>query len=437
MKRRQFMFNSLASAMFFNSIFSIRRAEAQEVQKMKAFFFVEGGSYPYPEDFFPSQTGSNFTLRPILEDFQDLKSDMVIINGISSRDSGSNPKGNNHIRAMGKVLTAKDVIQIGDTFDALPGGISADQVIAKGLGVGSLEVLVHTKAYNHMRARPFAIDRNKFKFPIQNVGSAWDKVFKGFQADPSLQTDAAKEERLRKLSANQSELDSLVSDLTRFRKELVGVEKIKMDAHAAAIRETEKVVAAEIKRTNEETNDTNLTCSVPSRPSTSGIPNISKAHFDIMYAALACDRIGVGGIMFGYSSIQWMYEWISLGLNDDIHDMVYHKRSTERARHIKASRWNWNELAKFAKKLKDTPDGTSNLLNNTLIYGTSHFGAHHTLKNIPIVLLGNAQGKLTTGQSIKHTSTNAKSLTSAINLCGVSVNGMGDEPSSGKVPGVG
>ncbi len=114
-----------------------------------------------------------------------------------------------------------------------------------------------------------------------------------------------------------------------------------------------------------------------------------------------------------------------------MHDQVYHRASSEPDKFIKGARWNWNELAKFAKKLKATPDGSGNMLDNTLIYGTSHFGLHHTVKRTPVILIGNAQGKLKTGRSLKVSTDNDKVLTSFAHLCGVKISGIGDQPNCG------
>ncbi len=440
MKRRQFIFRTAQSMLFLSPIFSIRRAMAQAdtIKKVRPVFFIDGGSpYPYPQDFFPSQSGTDFSLPPIIQDFKNVKSDMIILDGINLSSSGPNIKGNWHVSAMGKVLTAHQVHQIPDTFDGLPGGPSVDQVIAKALGVNSLEVQVHTKDYNAMRGRPFAVGNREFKIPISNPASAWDKVFKNFQPDELTgDSTAAKAERLARLSADKSILDSMVSELKRFRRELTGEEKVKLDIHENSIRKAEQSLAAEIELQNSELK-TSASCSLPTRNSQTYIPTRSQAHFDVMFAALACERIGVGGVMFGYSSIQWGYEWLGFNLNDDVHDAVYHRASAERSNFIKAARWNWQRLALFAERLKATPDGQGNMLDSVLLYGTSHFGLHHTVTRTPVILIGSAQKQLKTGQSLKVSSFNDKVLTSVANLCGVKINGIGDNLSCGQLKELG
>jgi hypothetical protein len=339
---------------------------------------------------------------------------------------------------VGKVLTAKNVFDTGK-LDGLPGGISIDQVIAQGLGSGSLEVMVNSSGRNDMRSRPFALGEKQFKPPVASAAEAWDRVFSNFQAPTAQAPDpAAKEQRIAKLKARKSLMDDLSSELQRFRAELVGVEKLKLDIHEDAIRKAELSVSAELSAAaNQGPAMTSAQCSIPAREESSDVPVRSKAHFDVMYAALLCDRIGVGGMIFGYSSIQWRYEWLNLGIKGNIHDEVYHRVGVQRDKHVAAAQWNFGQLAQFAKRLKATPDGSGNMLDNVLIYATSFFGKHHKLDQIPLVLIGKAQGRLRTGRAIKITNrpeAHAQVLTSSAKLCGVNVNGIGDDPQSGPLP---
>ena len=129
-------------------------------------------------------------------------------------------------------------------------------------------------------------------------------------------------------------------------------------------------MASDIEAIKSETSTTTPSaCYVPERVTSDYVPTRSQAHFDLMFAALACNKIGVGGIMFGSSSPHWRYPWLNLSpsIPNSGHDEVYHRAGSQREHFIKMARWNWGELAKFATRLKNTPDGTGNMLDNTLI----------------------------------------------------------------------
>ena len=442
MKRRQFIFRSAKGAAFLLPVLSIRRAEAQNQPLQRLLVFVETGSYPFPEDFFPSSPGENFQLAPILRDFNDLRQDMVIVDGINIRATGPNPRNNNHLRSIGKLLTAKDIIAVEDPNNALPGGISIDEVIRQSWGARSIELQIHLRQYRHVRSQPFALGPRQFKYPEVSAAVAYDLLFRNFQIpEASGSTREPPTAALRQLKAKKSVLDGVLEDLSRFRKELDGMERLKLDMHEDAVRTAERSVTQEMSQLEDPVAAPEVApqCTLPEREQSNLIPVRSRAHFDLIYAAFVCDRVRMANLIFGYSSPQWLYEWINLGLSSNIHDAVYHNRNTERSRHIQATRWNWNELARFLRQLKQTPEGSGNMLDNTLVFGTSHFGMHHRLERIPIVFFGSAQGRLRTGRFIRLSGsnhTNARALCSLGRLCGLDINGIGDEPQSGPIPGL-
>ncbi|MEM7645359.1 MAG: DUF1552 domain-containing protein [Pseudomonadota bacterium] len=449
MKRRQFIFHSAQSMMFLYPLLSIRFAEAQNSDVLRTFFFVDASS-PYPDkspgDFFPAAaSGGNLKLPVILRGFEDVKNQMIVLDGVSFDKSGDNPKGQFHIAGMGKTLTAKNIYKHTNFHkgkarpDGIHGGPSIDHIIAQGQGVKSLESIVELAGNlkGEMRERPFSRGDRDAKVPLHSPIAIWDKVFKGF-APADQQTDTAKDQRLNQLKSEKSVLDSIVDDLSRFRRELVGIEKEKMDIHEDAIRSAEKDVARYIKDLEADgvTEESSLSCSTPNRDDSRYIPEIAKIQLNLFYTAFACRLIGVGGMCFGRSSSDWSYKWA--GITQDLsegegHDRIWHKanNSTAISDWRKASYWTWTHLADFAKRLQSTPDGSGNMLNNTLLYGTSHFGAHHTVDRVPIVILGNAGGKLNTGRSLKVNSKNDKVMTSVARLAGVNISGIGNNLNCG------
>ncbi len=432
MKRRDFLFTSMKAALLLSPILSVRRAAAEVALPKRVMFWVYSGGYPDDAAFFPTGTTTDFKLSPILSALEPLKQDMVVVEGVDLRDSGINPKGNNHIRTTGKVLTAHDILpHATDSLNGEPGAISMDQLLAKDLGLSSLEVIVHTGESNHMRGRPFATGPKQFKVPMAAAEQAWDKVFKGFS--PTDNT-AQKEKQKKALLARHSVLDDLTGDLKRFRLELTGIEKLKLDMHEDAIRGAELSVQADIDAMNAPAA---AQCSVPGQPDKSGyVPTRAKAHLDLMFAAFACDRVQVGGMMWGYSGYTWRYEWVPGVNTDGIHDDVHHRASSERDRYIKACQWDFAQLGSFVQRLKDTPEGSGSMLDNTLILAISHFGRHHQMKKLPVVLFGNAAGQLKTGRYLKLPATvnNDKLLTSVAHLMGHKIPGFGNEQSCGPLP---
>jgi hypothetical protein len=116
-----------------------------------------------------------------------------------------------------------------------------------------------------------------------------------------------------------------------------------------------------------------------------------------------------------------------------IHDEVHHLPGQRRDDYIRAARWDWQQLGAFVRRLKSTPEGSGTMLDNTLVVAVSHFGVHHDIDRIPVVLFGNAQGRLRTGRylALPSAQTNDKLLTSVAHLMGATIPGIGDDPSCG------
>ena len=432
--RRNFVFSSLKAAALLSPVVSFRGATAQSSAVKRVFFWVVPTAYPDAEAFFPTGGGRDFTLAPMMGAFEDLKSKLVVVDGIDIRNSGLKPKGNNHVRSMGKVLTAADVVaHPSDSKDGLPGGISIDQFIARSLGWRSLELYVDQNDRSHMRNRPFATGPRGFKFPILDTQQAWDAVFASVASD-----GPAPPEVVSALRRRRSVLDSLVADLRTFRRTLDGLEREKLDRHEDALVRAEASVASDLEMALSGEG-----CpGAPSRQSAglpSQIPLRSQAHFDLMYAAFSCRLVGVGAMVFGYSGYKWPYTWLpNFTLDGNVHDQVHHRAQQQRDKFIRTASWDWAQLAAFARRLDETPEDGGTMLDNTLILALSHFGQHHRITRLPVVLLGGSAHGFETGRYLRLSRSvdNGALLTSVARWAGLDINGFGDVADSGPVPGL-
>ncbi len=429
MKRRDFLFSSLKAAVLLSPALSLRQAFAQAAAPQRVFFWVNCGGYPSADAFFPTGSETNFQLSPILSPLEPLKSDLVVIEGIDLRRTGLNPRGADHLRSMGKVLTAKDINPSASDPDneGEAGGISIDQLLARDLNKSSVELVVTDRLRDTMREQPFATGANQFKVPIAAPELAWDRLFGGFQA-PGGEDPAVRAARLRQLNLKKSLLDDVRQDLSRLRRELSGLERVKLDMHEDAIRRTELRVQADLDAVPPP-----LICGVPGRAGANAMTARAAAHLDLVYSAFACDRVQVAGLVWGSSGYHWPYDWAGVQVQGSIHDEVHHLPGERRDDYIRAARWDWEQLGNFVQRLKNTSEGSGTMLDNTLVVALSHFGVHHDVRSIPVVLFGNAMGRLRTGRAIRLPSTqfNDKVLTSVAHLMGANITGLGDDPNCG------
>lgn len=452
MKRRQFVFRSLQSAALFSPILSWRLAEAAGASAPKRLFcFIDAGTpYVKEEDIFPIQPGSINTLPHNLSGFSGLENDMVIVNGCSYDQSDHNIGGNWHVSGMGQCLTASIAKDVGNTNGAHTGP-SIDFVVSQALNVRSHVCNVSNKNRAHMRNRPFASTivegtqtRTDFNLPFITPFDAWNNLFGSFESSPNPSATL-----LNRLKADKSILDATLQDLQRLSTQLTGNEKLKLDIHLDAIRKAEKSIQQDMEMANQ----TQPSCTALNAPNGTGdrssgavdvmlVPQRSKAHFDILFAGFSCQLIGVGGLILGYSGEddEYSYRWVDgVQAHGDFHADVWHAGVGKWTENKLAARWQWGEFAKFCQRLKQTPEGNGNMLDNVLCYGTSHFGKHHTTTRIPVVYVGNAQGDLATGRYIylPTTKRHCQALTSVAHLMGVPATGMGQSPNCGTLSELG
>lgn len=446
MKRRQFVFGSLKAMALLQPVLSLRPAFAQSVGVKRGVFVMHSNGYPRASDIFPSKvgdmTGSNFSMPNILQPVADLRSDMVIIQGINLGDGPFKPKSNNHVDSPAKIFTGSDeVINGGSNEAGFHAHASLDHIIATQRGYRSIELSVDTgNPKNNLRERPFASGPRAHKTAIRNPADAWDRLFKG-ATPPDQESGAEKERRLGYLRAKKSILDDLTEELVRFRREMASdTERLKLDIHEDAIRTAELSIAEDLRTTEEEELPPSA-CEFPDRGSSSRVPDRARAQLDLLFAALVCGRIQIGGLVWGWSGYRWRYEWVPGTKIENYHEGIAHggeKSATVNTREewIKGYRWDWEQMGAFARKLKATPDGEGNMLDSTLILTMNHFGNHHKITNIPVITLGGKNGGLQTGRHLKYSGeSNNKVLTSVAHYMGVNLKGVGSHPNSGRLSG--
>ncbi|MEL6543006.1 MAG: DUF1552 domain-containing protein [Myxococcota bacterium] len=435
MRRRDFVAGSLKAAALLSPLASLRTARAQAPQKRVVFWVCSTG-YPDPRDFFPDST---FELTPMLSGFAGLEDRMTIVDGISIRQSGPGPRAN-HLRSQAKVLTAKNALKHpSNRNDLLPGGVSVDQLIARELGLQSIELLVsdRDRQDTRVRLRPFATGPQTFKTPFLQPRDAWRRVFQDFSA-PAQEESSAGEARARaqaRLFRRRSILDSVASEFAGLRSRLNAREREKLDVHEDAIRRAELSIASDLEALSDTPLSDSAECVVPGEPASGGdIPSRSNAHLELMVAALACNRVQVGGVCFGWSGYKWSYSWVpNVSYSGNIHDQVHHKARNERDNYVRAARWDWSQLANFARRLDAIPEGEGTMLDHTLVVGLSHFGLHHEVQRLPAVLLGGGvtgRRHLRVGDGTQ----NDQLLTSVAHWMGLPISGIGDDPQCGPLP---
>ena len=360
-------------------------------QRMVIFFSPNG---VVPESFWPNEDGENFLLKEILSPLEPFKKQTIVMNGVCDKVRGD---GDNHMRGIGCLLTGVELlpgnVQGGSHTPAgWANGLSIDQEITKHLQkteatrtrFGSLElgVLVPDRADTWTRMSYGSA--NKPITPIDDPYQLFSKLY-----------GQAKDKEIL-----GSVLDPVIADLKKISA-LVGKEDRKiLEEHTGFVREMEKELRGlKVSQTHAMPKlDPGI------REENDNLPKISRMQLDLLHNGLVADFNRIATFQFTNSVGGARMKWLGI---DEGHHQLSHEPDTNKVaveKLVKINKWFCEEIAYFAKKLKDTPEpnGQGSMLDNTLLVWTNELGKgnSHTLDNIPFVMVGGNLG-WKAGRSLK------------------------------------
>jgi hypothetical protein len=246
------------------------------------------------------------------------------------------------------------------------------------------------------------------------------------------------EQRAARLSQSRSILDSVRAELASLKNSLGAGDRRTVDQYANEIREIERRLQIAAKAS------TNL----PEMALPSGIPEQFdehiKLHFDLTALAFQADITRVmtmlggrdlTGRAFTYPKSELFPEG---GVSPSWHGASHHGDTADGIkRFADLNRYHVSTMARFAEKLKATPDGDGNLLDHSLIlYGTNMGNSNqHQHYDVAHIMVGGANGKLKGGRHLAYdrkTVTTGNLLVSILDMYGIQKDKQGD--SSGPLP---
>jgi hypothetical protein len=164
-----------------------------------------------------------------------------------------------------------------------------------------------------------------------------------------------------------------------------------------------------------------------------GVPDSYDEHvklmFDMQVLAFAADLTRVSAFKLSRDVSNRVYP--ETGVNTGFHIASHHGEREDRILDLaKINKYHVSLLPYFMKKLKETKDGDSNLLDNSLlIYGSPMGNSNvHNHKRCPLLLAGHAGGALKGNMHIKAADGTpmANAMLSALRGVGLDLNQFGD-----------
>ena len=281
---------------------------------------------------------------------------------------------------------------------------TVDQVIAQKIGAGttfpSMEFAIEDSSniFGTCAADFLCtyMDTISWRTPTQplpmeiNPRVVFERMFGGDAATP--------EARRARLEQSSSILDAVAADVRGLTKSLSARDRARLDEYLENVREVER----RITRAEEQRSERNLAAP----PTPAGVPDSYEQHVSLMFELQALafqgDLTRVTSFMMGRELSGLSYPQI--GIADGHHPISHNNYDIKQMeKKAKVDTYNVSLFANFLQRLKDTPDGDSNLLENSLfVYGSGMSdGNVHNHLNLPVLVAGNAAGQLAGGRHIQ------------------------------------
>jgi hypothetical protein len=367
-----------------------------------------------PPEWWPTGTGTNFTLNEPLADFAGLESELLLPRRIDHSWSFDN----HHVAGVVQLFTGG---RFHENSNQYADGPSVDQYLLQntelrgGTPRSSIHLTVDRGGTNHRHVISYS-GASQPMGAESSPSRAFENLFEGVSfggapqpAEP-VATGPTLESRLdaRVVAASQD-------DIRYLQRFLGNDEKARLELHLDALSELERQVAmtdtgpsspAVVGGTCAEADVSGFDDSLNDAES---MTRWAEINADLIVNAFTCDVTRVASYQFSFSGGH--HEGL-MGFRQSWHDEVAHISRTNdsvtvggdamstRGAFNRFSRFWYSHVANLAKKLQAIPEGDGTMLDNTLIYcgvesGTNH---SHNPNDMQYLLVGGRNLGFATGQ---------------------------------------
>jgi hypothetical protein len=339
-------------------------------------------------------------LPRILKPLEAFRGDMLQIGNLTHNSGRALLDGaGDHGRCAGSYLTG---IQVRKSTTDIKASISCDQIIANKIGhetrFASLELGMddsrqagdcdsgYSCAYtNNLAWR----SETQPLPPILDPRLLFERLFgTGVALSP--------EETDRRARFRRSILDFVVNDTKKLQTSLGPTDRRKLDEYLSSIREVER----QLIKAEQESIVIN-----PGMDKPYGVPPDFGEHFklmsDMLLIAFQADLTRVSTFLMTSEGTSRAYR--EIGISDGHHPCTHHQRKPDLMEKVtQINEYHTKQVAGFLTRLKETKEGDSNLLDNSMIvYGAGlSDGNRHLHEDLPTLLIGRGGGFFEPGRRV-------------------------------------
>jgi hypothetical protein len=326
-----------------------------------------------------------------LETLKDQRSDFTVLTGLGHPASKGGHSG-------------ADTWLTGADLESVPGSdyansVSVDQLIAEVQGretrIASLQLSDQSGTGSAGHSHTLSFDRSGTPLPAENSPR---RVFERLFVPDSAEDRAA---TLRQYAEKKSILDGVLQEASQLRRQLGKNDQRKLDEYLTSVRETESRVQrlenwVDVPKPEVSSQDLQL----GSQPGNAhDRPMWIDVMMEVAYLAFLTDTTRV--ITFEWSREAGGYG----GGGENHHELSHHGGDADMLKKLAAiDRFHVGRLSRFLEFLKATSDGSSKMLDNTIVlFGSgmnSGAGGEHSPKNLPLLVAGGHQLGLKHGQHL-------------------------------------
>jgi hypothetical protein len=307
-------------------------------------------------------------------------------------------------------------------------GITADQIAARHIGAGtqlpSLELSMDLMETVGQCDNGYAcVYQNNLSWssPTTPLPSEAHPrlVFESLYGEGG--TQAERQESLRRRA---SLLDAVRSDLASLKRELGKSDRAKMDEYLESVRDVERRIQMAEASAKDSPTDVERPIGVPA-----SYADHARLMFDLQLLAFRGDITRVTTFQLARETSNRTYT--EIGVNDPHHPLSHHGNDPEKIERMsRINRFHISLFAEFLEKLRATPEGDSNLLDNSLLlYGSGMGNPNlHDHTNLPVIVAGGAAGGMKGGRHIRYDKPTplANLHLSLLEKVGVDIDAFGD-----------
>ena len=332
----------------------------------------------------PAATGAGYALSPALAPLQPVKDYVNVVTNFEIKARG--PRG--HHDGVSGMLSGVEFIELphpDSNYSSKFGGPSIDNILHQDLGIPDSKPVLNLRTVDEIvDGEGPTLQFISHKGPdepqpaTRSPAAVWQQLFGNFT--PVGSTDPKNE-----LRANI--LDLVKDDITRLQPRLSRHDRQRLDAHVTGISELQ----SRIRALPPELTDS---CSIPEQISaTQGtLREITDLHAELIAMAFACDLRQIVTQQFTGSVGYTVFPGMSAGHHDLTHQDIPEAQDNVHATTVHTMEC----FSALMQKLKNTPEGAGNVLDNSLFLATSDTaeGLVHSVADYPIVLVGRAGGAM-------------------------------------------